>query len=963
MNDDVVLKEKLRPPEVAGLARERLEKPLREGPLTALKIVVAPAGSGKTTLLSRVARTARMPVGWYRLTADDASEQRLVAHLVRALAPIASLKCGATIDELLKGLDQWSGAAGLLILDDLHEIAATSAEPSLERLVTLRPPQLQLIFGSRRVPEVNVPRLRVSRTVREIGGDDLRFRSWEVEELFATVYREPLRPEAAAALTRRTGGWAAGLQLFHLSTTNRTAAERHQAVVELGGRSKLVRSYLTRNVLAELPADRRQFLLRTCTLGRLSGPACDALLGTGGSHRILEELEDAQLFTSTDDGGTFFRYHEVLQSHLELALVEECGAAEARSWYQRSGEVLASLGDRRAAARAYAKAGNWNAVSQLVKQQGGTRIDASDLDDDRLLPASTWHVDPWLALANARRLAREGALQPAVDAYRHAQSLYEEPNYQQLCRTEIQAVGLWLPRSTTASQPQLPAPAPPHWSAVLREALWRSPDFATLPVPAPHREARRRLGYGLAALTAGELRRARDVLDSIDQDRTADAMAIISARFGIAAFDLLLGNPTDAVEDLSKIAALADGEGLTWIARLSRGLRHAAIVGSQDANWWHQCCRDIIRIDDYSGDEWGAAAMTFAVALAKQRAEDASGSIEFGDAAARFKRLDAPVLELWCQLLSLRGSSDVLAARRVLEASRALRTRGAEALALALVSANSSERKPTANDLAVVCGVELLNDVIGRNGASGGGSPDGGPESSGVRVFCFGDYRLEINGQIMDLASLRPQARNVLQLLSLSPGHDHHRELIEDILWPGVDHSIAGHRLQVAVSSIRSILGADTVRVGRRGEHYRLCLPAGAAVDVVQFEKALTEAAAASARGDIDGRIDLREQALALYPGDLLPEFWGTEHVESERQRLRRRAAAAAAALASDYRERGEFAKAMDVAQRSVDLDPEQEIPWLMLAELHEKAGDHVSADHVRREHSRIQAELTVSAR
>jgi DNA-binding SARP family transcriptional activator len=230
-----------------------------------------------------------------------------------------------------------------------------------------------------------------------------------------------------------------------------------------------------------------------------------------------------------------------------------------------------------------------------------------------------------------------------------------------------------------------------------------------------------------------------------------------------------------------------------------------------------------------------------------------------------------------------------------------------------------------------------------------------------VRVFCFADYRLEINGQIMDLAPLRPQARNVLQILSLSPGHDHHREFIEDILWPGVDHSIAGHRLQVAVSSIRTILGADTVTVGRHGEHYRLCLPVGAAVDVVQFENALTEAAATSARGDVDGRIGLRERALALYAGDLLPEFCGTEPVEAERQRLRRRAAAAAAALASDYRERGELAKAMDVAQRSVDLDPEQEIPWLMLAELHQKAGDHVSADHVRREHSRIQAALAVS--
>ena len=39
--------------------------------------------------------------------------------------------------------------------------------------------------------------------------------------MFISVFHEPLSPESAAALTRRTGGWAAGLQLFHLSTNGR----------------------------------------------------------------------------------------------------------------------------------------------------------------------------------------------------------------------------------------------------------------------------------------------------------------------------------------------------------------------------------------------------------------------------------------------------------------------------------------------------------------------------------------------------------------------------------------------------------------------------------------------------------------------------------------------------------------------------------------------------------------------
>ena len=108
----------------------------------------------------------------------------------------------------------------------------------------------------------------VSGELTQLDGEDLRFRSWEVEQLFRAVYEAPLSPESAAALTRRTGGWAAGLQLFHLATAQLSRAERERAVGELSGRSRLIRSYLARNVLEGLDPARRRFLLLTSTLGR-----------------------------------------------------------------------------------------------------------------------------------------------------------------------------------------------------------------------------------------------------------------------------------------------------------------------------------------------------------------------------------------------------------------------------------------------------------------------------------------------------------------------------------------------------------------------------------------------------------------------------------------------------------------------------------------------------------------------
>ena len=296
--------------------------------------------------MARIAAESRIPIAWYRVTADDSSEAAVTAHLGTSMRSALGIQTAADtgMDSLLAVLEDQPDVEALVVIDDLHEIADTPAEAAIGRFIELRPTALRMLVGSRRQPGINIPRLRVSGLLREITSDDLRFRTWEVEELFTGFFREPLLPEAAAALTRRTGGWAAGLQLFHLATAGRSSAERAQAVTDLGGRSKLVRSYLARNVLDTIGEERRLFLLRTCTLGVLNAALCDELLETTGSARILDELEQRQLFTSSADDGQTFRYHEVLRTHLELALVEEGGAAGARSWYARAAALLERAG-------------------------------------------------------------------------------------------------------------------------------------------------------------------------------------------------------------------------------------------------------------------------------------------------------------------------------------------------------------------------------------------------------------------------------------------------------------------------------------------------------------------------------------------------------------------------------------------------------------------------------------------
>ncbi|WP_308124095.1 BTAD domain-containing putative transcriptional regulator [Mycolicibacterium xanthum] len=933
-------------PDPSGLERERLEKPLLCDAPTTLGMVIAPAGSGKSTLLARVAAATEGPVGWYRVTSDDSSEARLVAHIAEALAELLeSGRPPAGMAELLAALESWNGPGGLLVLDDLHEIADSPAEKALEDFIWLRPRRLRVLCGSRRSPEINVPRMRVSGALREIGPDELRFRTWEVEELFASVYDEPLRPEAAAALTRRTGGWAAGLQLFRLATSGHTTRERHQAVSDLAGRSKLVRAYLARNVLADLPADRRRFLLRTCALGRLSGEACDALLGATGSHQVLEELEAAQLFTSTDDGGVYFRYHAVLQSHLELALVEECGQAEADAWYRRSAEVLESLGEIQAAARAFAKAGDWGSVSRLVRDVSEARLDVSAVDDPDLLPASTWQHDPWLALAHARRLVREGALSRAAETYGRAQRLYDDPGYQQICLDEAHAVAMWSPghRWTEPGQPE----GGGHWSGYLREALRQAPEFAEAGCPPV--SARARLSRGLAALAAGELRQARELLTVIGREESADQLAAICAGAACAALELIDGACSQTASRLGTLAAIAESEGLPWVSRMCHGLEHISLLLSQDADWLLDGGSALVRSAERAGDGWGAGLLGFALGMAKQRIGH-DGSDDFAAAGEQFRVLDAPVLELWCRLAAMTSASAPGALREAVVTSRRLGCRGAEARAMGLLSASVPEDHPQADaaEVAGQCGIPLSAVRAERPAARGGPAVD---------ITCFGGYRMRIGGADAPVDRLRPKARAVLQILSLAPGQDHHRESLEDILWPGVDHAVAGHRLQVAVSSARGLLDTAAT-IERRGESYRLSSPGAVAVDVRDFETALAQADRLSARGDIAGRMAARRCALGLYVADLLPELAGVEYFDIERDRLRHLAAAAAAALAADHRDRGDYEQALAGARRSVQLDPYQDCPWSTLAEVHEKLGDTGSAEYVRREHSRRQAEL-----
>ncbi|WP_448612547.1 AAA family ATPase [Modestobacter sp. URMC 112] len=941
MANGAVLSTKVRCPPSTGLVRDRLLGRVPGRDPARLTVVIAQAGCGKTTLLARLASLATGPTGWYRAEPGDASEAALATHLASAL-PGVSRGHGdrpvQTADDLLRRLDEWSGAPALLVVDDVHHLAGTPAERALGRVVDLAPPQLRVALGSRRRPSFQLSRLQVSGQVHELDGEDLRFRAWEVERLFRDVYAEPLPPETVAVLTRRTGGWAAGLQLFHLATGGKTTAERRAAVDSLSGRTRLIRSYLAENVLAELRPGLRTFLTRTSSLGLLSGQLCDALLDTSGSQALLQELEGRAVFTSSPDGGLTFRYHQVLQDHLEAALLDELGG-DAPAWYRHSAGVLHRAGHVREAVRAYACAEDWGAVAQVLTRAGGRLVEASVPAWDELLPAAVRNEDPWLTVVDARRLLRSGDLAAAVEGFRRAETLAADAGTAAWCRSVRALASAWLADPLTGRTPPTGQWVEAHWSQRLRAATLRIPPAR---LPAPAGAPGDHLAEGLIGLLSGDLQDGTCRLRMVADAAPADSFERIVALTGCALAELLTADGgADRLEEATLAAEVA---GFGWLERLGRSALLAVLSSDPDpgATGWagvvEQCRAD--------GDRWGAALLLLLHGGRDVLGGGPDAADTLLEAAELFRELRAPVLGVWAQALRAlaldhRGSAEAPGAARAVEtAARTLGVGGARGLARAVL------------DRAAGSSATPLGPV----------APGPSTDRTDVRLGLLGGFRLEVAGRPVPWLNVRPRVLTLLRMLCLSLDVDVHREGLIDALWPDVPVEVGTHRLQVALSSLRRALDEaglpGAALLARRGEAYRLSLPPGAVVDVRELAERLAEAGRERSRGRFESAALAARRGLDLYRGDLLPGDGPAEWVVGERDRLRVQVAGAARELAEDCLVLGDLRAGIEAARRSLELDAFQDAAWHLLADLHQRAGDRAAAAHARRQHSSTLAGL-----
>ncbi|MDH4207458.1 MAG: tetratricopeptide repeat protein, partial [Anaerolineae bacterium] len=360
------------------VSRPRLVEQLNSGLHRKLTLISAPAGFGKTTLLSEWIGHSERPVAWLSLDATDNDLARFLAYFVGALHTIEGLRenVGALPEGMFTGLQAPGGAQTeavltalineiaafgepfALVLDDYHLITAEAIQQAVAFLVDNLPAEMHLIIASRADPPLAIAGLRGRGQLTELRQADLRFTADEVSAFLDRVAGLKLSPRDISALSSRTEGWIAGLQMAALSLQGRDDVT--QFVDAFTGSNVFVLDYLMEEVLERQSPATQSFLLWTSILDRLSGPACDAV--TAGNveevqqltvegevppltgQEMLEMLERSNLFiVRLDDERCWYRYHrlfaDLLRQRLEQlhpglpALLHR----RASEWHERNG--------------------------------------------------------------------------------------------------------------------------------------------------------------------------------------------------------------------------------------------------------------------------------------------------------------------------------------------------------------------------------------------------------------------------------------------------------------------------------------------------------------------------------------------------------------------------------------------------------------------------------------------------
>jgi LuxR family maltose regulon positive regulatory protein len=328
-----LLESKLRPPSARPgiVPRRSLVDRLLGAPVVPVVCVVAPPGYGKTTLLAQWSARIDPRVAWVSVDRRDNDPVVLLTYIAaaldrvepvepevfRALASPGASVVATVVPRLVASVAAMTQPVAL-VLDQLESLENQACLDAVAELAIGLPAGSRLVLAARRPPPLPVARLRAQGQVVEVGAAELAMDQEEGHALLEAA-DVGLSDADMSELVARAEGWPVGLYLAALA--RKAGGPGSNAEFAFTGDDRFVADYLGSELLAQLSPEQVRFLTRTAVLERMSGPLCDAVLGTEGSGLVLRSLEDSNLLVvPLDRHREWYRYHHLFRDLLRVEL-------------------------------------------------------------------------------------------------------------------------------------------------------------------------------------------------------------------------------------------------------------------------------------------------------------------------------------------------------------------------------------------------------------------------------------------------------------------------------------------------------------------------------------------------------------------------------------------------------------------------------------------------------------------
>ena len=198
----------------------------------------------------------------------------------------------------------------VLVIDDLHLIHDDEILKFLLAFIKRLPKTFSIILISRHDLPAGFSDLWLKGHIVTVNAEQFLFNKTEIKALYEKRGNR-ITNELAKDISKRTHGWAIGINAFLLSGSN--FFDKTQGYLD---------DFIQSNVWEKWDDVTRDFMLCTAGLRELTPSICEAMTGVIHSHKFLKELVQRGAFiTQAQDG--IFHYHHLFRQFLRNKVDEQ----------------------------------------------------------------------------------------------------------------------------------------------------------------------------------------------------------------------------------------------------------------------------------------------------------------------------------------------------------------------------------------------------------------------------------------------------------------------------------------------------------------------------------------------------------------------------------------------------------------------------------------------------------------